>query len=191
MIKRIVQFTLLVLVASALGCTFHLQPVVPKETFISPVERIPVSILLMVADDFWEYEYVASYEGREIRYFLGRSARDYLPSLLATMFSSASMIENVGDNLKYDWIATPKWGQQNSYVKPFVFGFETSLQIEFVSRDSKKSFSVSSKGKGEAHAYVQSSLQGAGNDAMKELMINLQEKILSKKESFKVGKQQP
>jgi hypothetical protein len=188
MIRKSAQIILLILAASALGCTFHIQPVVSEKVFANPPERIAANVLLKVPDDFWEFEYVASYEGREIRYFLGRSAWENIPALFRAMFSSASMADDVGENPKYDWIATLRWGQQNSYVRPFVFGIETNLQVDFVSYDSKKSFSTSAKGKGEAHAYTQSSLQSAGDDGMRELMINLQERILSKEQLFVLEK---
>ena len=184
MVRKPAQIILLICAASVLGCTFYIQPVVSEKVFVNPPERIPANLLLKVPDDFWEFEYVASYEGREIRYFLGRSARENIPVLFKRMFSSASMADEVGENPKYDWTATLRWGQQNSYVRPFVFGLETNLQVEFVSYDSKKSFSTSAKGKGEAHAYTQPSLQSAGDDAMRELMINVQDKILSTKQLF-------
>ena len=175
---------LLALVPFLAACTFHMLPQVSKENLQSDKEKIQLSLLLKVPDEFMNYEYVASYEGREIRYFFGKSMKDIMPIYMESIFSKVIIADNNSNIANYDYMAIPDWGQSHSYVKPFMFGIETNVKIQFISKDKSYDFYVVGKGEGQAGMYVDSEIMKAGNDAINGSLLNLREKILARQGQF-------
>lgn len=163
------------------GCSFRLQPQVSKDTLDNNKEKIPINLLLQLPNDFGDYEYVGSYEGREIRYYFGKATVGIFPEYMKNMFSSVSIMDNAFKIEKCDYLAIPEWGQTNSYVKPFVFGVETNIKIQFMSCDKSKVFYISGKGEGKAGIYLEPALMSAGNSALNGSLQNLRNNIYEKR----------
>jgi hypothetical protein len=161
-----------------------MQPQVSSESLQSNKEKISLSLLLNIPEDFLNYECVASYDGREIRYFFGKSMKDIMPIYMESIFSKVIIADNNSTQGNYDYMAIPDWGQSNSYVRPFVFGIETNIKIQFISKDKNNIFYVVGKGEGQAGVYFESALIQAGNDALNSSLGNLREKIQARKEQF-------
>lgn len=181
--KKIYKFVTIGVLILA-GCTFRLQPQVSLQTIDDNKEKIPILLFLQIPEDFADYEYVGSYEGREIRYYFGKATANILPDYMKSMFASVSVTDNYVTRPNCDFLAIPEWGQSNSYVKPFVFGVETNIKVQFMNCDKSKMFSVFGKGEGTAGIYLEPALMNAGNSALNGALQNLRDKIRAKKELF-------
>jgi hypothetical protein len=184
MVRKTVLSALLVLVASVFGCAFQFQPMVSDEAIENRGPKIPATVVVKAPDSFWTLEYVATYEGKEVTYALGKSVRDALPRTLSQTFSSVVTATGPKDNPKCDWVASLKWGSPNSYTRTLAMGIELDVTVDFTSCSSGESFSIDAKGKGETGFLMEGTLRNAANEAMTQLMVNLQENIFQKKRLF-------
>lgn len=166
------------------SCTFKLLPQISNTALTENVSKIPVNVLLSLSEEFRDYEYVASYDGREIRYYFGKSVSAIFPEYISSLFISVRLYDSTKGICTDEFIATPSFVQSNSYVKPFVFGVETKIKVDFTSCDRKKVFSFSGKGVGTAGIYTEGALLDAGNEAINSSLIELRDKIIMKKEDF-------
>lgn len=181
-IRKLLVLYLLVLVT---GCAFHIKPSVNQEAIYNASSKLPSRILLNMSDEFLQFNYVASYEGREIRYFWGDSLKKEFPEFLQNIFSSVVLSDSQNKQNNFDFLATPYFINTNSYVRPFVFGVETGIKIDFMSKDRAKSFTIIGKGEGKAHIYFEGPLKEAGESALNNALIQLREQIYEKKHLFK------
>jgi hypothetical protein len=70
------------------ACSYQLSPTISGETLGNASGRLAISIVLDMPLEFKEYEYVASYDGREIRYQFGKSVEQSLKTYLEGIFES-------------------------------------------------------------------------------------------------------
>lgn len=167
------------------GCAFHIKPSVNQDALGNPSNKLPSKILLVMSDEFVQFNYVASYDGREIRYFWGESLKESFPIYLQNIFSSVLLFDSFKNQDDYDFLVSPQFINTNSYVRPFVFGVETGIKIDFTSKDKSKSFSMIGKGEGQANIYFEGPLKEAGESALNQALIHLREQIYNKQLLFK------
>lgn len=167
------------------GCTYRLTPRISESTMTTPSARLPYKILLRMADDFTRFEYVASYESREMRYRFGETLKEKFPSYLGNIFSMVVVTETLMEQKEYDFLAIPQFTLTNSFVRPAVFGIEVGVKIDFNSRDKSRIITVVGKGYGRSNFYFGSALSHAGDQAINEALIELKNQILKKQELFR------
>lgn len=181
-IRLIILYFFIVFVA---GCSFQIKPSVNQDALENSSNKLPSKILLGMPDEFIQFYYVASYEGREIRYFWGESLEKSFPIYLQNIFSSVLLYDSLKNQDDYDFFVSPQFINTNSYVRPFVFGVETGIKIDFTSKDKSKSFSIIGRGEGQAGIYFEGPLREAGESAINQALIHLREQIYKKQLLFK------
>jgi hypothetical protein len=184
--NHLILLFLISLLLSLGGCAYQLTPSISKVATLTTPERIPYRILLRMPDDFTRFEYVASYESKEIRYRFGESVKQDFPLYLRNIFSSVTVSDLLREQKDYEFIATPQFTSTNSYVRPFVFGIEVGVKIDFISKDKSRIITVMGKGRGEANVYLKSTLLNAGEKALNEAILELRDQIFIKKELFRI-----
>ena len=143
--------TILALLISA--CSFQITPQVLPETLSPSGQRLDVTIMLDMPAESVFYEYVASFDNREIRYYFGKSLNEYFAPFLQSLFRRVALKGTVPPQADYDFIVIPSFVNTNSYTRFITFAVEPTIKIEFLPRNKDNGFSVIGTGHGETHFY--------------------------------------
>lgn len=190
-------FVLIVFVALVVSCSFRMTPTLSHEDMPPSVEPIPADVLLLIPVEFDQFVYVSSYEGREIRYAFGKAIKDQFRALLNTAFESIvikpissvaaavlMMSQNEARIKDFDYVGVPEFVSTNSWVKPFEYGIEIGIRVEFFSTDKSKVIAVKGHGQGTAGIYFASALQEAGKSGLRTALISLRDDLNAKRSLF-------
>lgn len=156
-----VVLTLLVLATSSFAQGRGVAPVDYSQYGRPPV---PVSVLLIVPEEFQDFVYVSAYEGHEIRHPLGREAVRELRAAFGIEFDSvevwsvgseaeamAMLTPKDADNAEvrsFDYAVIPRFMRVDSSVGHQKYGFDIDLLTEFYARDGATVTKI--KGHGES-----------------------------------------
>lgn len=157
---------------------------------------IDAQALLLLPEEFTSFTYVSSYEGREVTYFFGQAGFEPLIELLRSAFSTLYQ-RSVGSDLEaialvqgsttslpsYDFLIVPKFMDTHSFVKPFQYGVETGIQLDFVAKD-RSIITARGRGAGSAGLYISQQLRGAGKEALTAALVALRDDIVSKRRAL-------
>jgi len=166
------------------GCAFYITPSIKQDVISNSQIKLPMKILLDMPEEFLHFNYVASYESREIRYFWGESLEERFPEFMQNLFSSVILLDTQKNQVDCDFLAIPYFIDAKSYVRPFVFGVEIGIKIDFISKDKSSSFSIIGHGEGKAHSYSEVSLKEAGESALNGALMELRKQIYTKRYLF-------
>jgi hypothetical protein len=164
------------------ACTYQLSPQINSDTLGHAPGRLALFIILDMPVEFQEYEYVASYDGREIRYQFGHSMEQSFQTYLEGIFKFVIAKEAALDSLQYDFVAIPTFLNTHSFVTLGTFAVEPNIKVDFISGNGQNRFSVIGKGRGEAKRYSEGPLLEAGNQAINSALQDLRRNIYSSAE---------
>jgi hypothetical protein len=171
-----------VLLVVCCACTYQLSPQINSDTLGHAPGRLALFIVLDMPGEFQAYEYVASYEGREIRYQFGHSVEQAFKTYLEGIFKFVIAKEAAIDSLNYDFVVIPTFLNTHSFVRLGTFALEPSIKVDFISGNGQHRFSVIGKGRGEAHKPFEGPLLEAGNQAINSALQDLRRNIYSSAE---------
>jgi len=126
--------------------------------------QVPVTVLLLIPEEFQRFVFVSTYEGNEIRHPLGEEALRELRAAFGIEFASvrvwpvASEAEAMAmltprdpvnpELSAYDYVVIPKFTRVDSSVENQKYGFDIDLLAEFYAKDGTTVTKI--KGKGES-----------------------------------------
>jgi len=126
--------------------------------------QVPVTVLLLIPEEFQRFVYVSTYEGNQIRHPLGEEALRELRIAFGIEFASVrvwpvtseaeamAMLaprDRVNPELPaYDYVVIPKFTRVDSSVENQKYGFDIDLLAEFYAKDGTTVTNI--KGKGES-----------------------------------------
>ena len=153
--------SLLFLTASSIAQSAGVAPVDYSQYGRPPV---PVTVLLLIPEEFQRFVYVSTYEGKEIRHPLGEEAVRELRAAFGIEFASAEVrpVRSEGEAMAmlshkdpvnvdlraYDYVVIPKFTRVDSSVENQKYGFDIDLLTEFYAKDGTTVTKI--KGKGES-----------------------------------------
>lgn len=140
----------------------------PETETVRDVDPVPVSVLLLVPDEFRAFVYTSSVQGMTTDHALGEEAEEQMGTLLYPVFQSMVM-KPVGsdsevrdmlspdspDNAEvkdFDYIAVPKFADVHSWEDQSRFGFQIDLLVELYSTNGLEVIRI--KGYGDFGADV-------------------------------------
>ncbi len=141
------------------------------ESAVAPVDysqygrpQVPVTVLLLIPEEFQSFVYVSTYEGNQIRHPLGEEALRELRAAFGIEFASVrvwpvtseaeamAMLaprDPVNPELPaYDYVVIPQFTRVEASVENQRYGFDIDLLTEFYGKDGATVTKI--KGKGES-----------------------------------------
>jgi len=125
---------------------------------------VPMSVLLLVPEEFQRFVYVSTYEGNEIRHHLGEEGARELRTAFGIEFASVDLwsVRSEAEALAmlaptdpdyeevrvYDYVVIPKFMRVDSSVAHQKYGFDIDLLAEFYGRTGATVTKI--KGHGES-----------------------------------------
>lgn len=166
------------------GCTFNIQPVVPKIPVPTNGARgpLPCNAVLLLPSTFRNKVYVSSFNDRKITVALGAPASTSLKHLANSRFSSVDVIPVPGDGTvsflrktsqapAHTLVLRPRFVQTSSSVRAFRYDITFALALDATGPGVTKS--AVGRGTGRAGTYTKSSLQNAANIALAQAITKL------------------
>jgi hypothetical protein len=140
----------------------------PEAEMVPDVDPVPVSVLLLVPDEFRAFVYTSSVQGMTADHAFGEEAEEQMGTLLYPVFQSMVM-KPVGsdsevrdmlspdspDNAEvkdFDYVAVPKFTNVHSWTDESRFGFQIDLLVELHSTNGLEVIRI--KGYGDYGADV-------------------------------------